>query len=268
MTFVVNGLAVLVGFISTEIWGRFSGSFHLAVSRFYSAIYKTRISRLFIRPYCWWQYGNAKYYQQFKPGGGLAKYRTFQDFFTREFKEAVKVEGAYAWPCEGLLCDKTPLCGAVPVKVKGERRHIRTIFGEAANEIPDDYFFYNVFLHNNNYHHIHAPVSGRVKRIERIPGDLLLLRPWAYKDYPSLPALRNERVNIDLEDEQGRLWYISIIGGPAVATIYLVDKNRLGGTFQVGEKIGGFHMGSTCCMACPVETDVPLGDNVLVGQSF
>ncbi len=256
----------LVGLISERVWGSFSRSIHLATSWALAQIYETRLSRFFIQPYCWWQYGDRHYYKRFKPGRGRTDYHSFQDFFTREFKQEIAIRTSEAWPCEGLLCDLGQMGKLGPVSVKGETRHPRIIFGEAGDQIPDDYYFANVFLHNNNYHHIHSPVSGKVSRIEHIDGELLFLRPWAYPDRPSLPALCNERVNIDLIDDAGRPWYVSIIGGPLVATIELAEKMKLGARFIIGERLGGFLLGSTCCIAAPLSPSKPVNQRVAVGE--
>ena len=127
-------------------------------------------------------------------------------------------------------------------------------------------YFSNIFLHNNNYHRIHAPVNGKISRIEHIPGDLVLLRPWAYKN-PSLPALRNERINVDIVDEEGKTWYLSIVGGPGVGAIVLGDKTTLGSSVEIGKEIATFLLGSTCCIASPIPvTKNKIGDQVFMGE--
>jgi phosphatidylserine decarboxylase len=241
---------------------------HSVVSRVYTRLYETRASKHFIAPYCQWQYGDREHYRKFMPGRNKVDYESFQDFFTRDFKEPVSVSSESIWPCEGEVCDVETPIASKQVNIKGDVRPIRTIFGEAASLIPDDYHFTNVFLHNKNYHHIHAPVTGKILRLERIPGKLLLLRPRAYPGRPSLPALHNERVNLDLEDGQGRRWFLSIVGGPAVATIRLPEEVRLGATVTIGQKIASFHMGSTCCIASPIAPSIRVHQSVSVGQPF
>ncbi len=228
-----------------------------------------KASRYFIPIYCYFQYGDARYYRHFNPGSGAAGYGCFQDFFTRDLKEIPPISSLAVWPCEGLLCDMAKVGSDFLVNVKGELKHIRSIFGAEGQSIPDDYYFSNVFLHNNNYHHIHAPVAGRIARIEHIPGELLFLRPWAYQKNPSLPALRNERINVDIiSDDTNQRWFLSIVGGPLVATIKLVEKLKIGAQFSCGEKLGGFLMGSTCCVAAPVAPKSKLNINVGVCDEY
>lgn len=256
----------VAGFISENLWGRLSSSIQLGTSALLAKFYHTKVSRFFIKPYCLWQYKDMNHYKKFSPGSGGTNYKTFQDFFTRNLLNPPMIESESVWPCEGYLCEIGKVQNLDLVKVKGETRHLRTVFGDASHRIPNDYFFSNVFLHNNNYHHIHAPVSGKITRIEHIPGELLLLRPWAYQKNPSLPALTNERVNVDIEDQNGKTWFLSIVGGPLVATINLPKKIKLGATVNISEKIASFAMGSTCCMASPIPPQNKTGDMVNMGD--
>ena len=128
---------------------------------------------------------------------------------------------------------------------------MHAIFGLEPDDIPASYHFTNVFLHNKNYHRIHAPVRGNISRIQHLAGDLVVLRPWIYKQNPSLPAFRNERINIDITDEQGNTWFLSVVGGPAVGTIELPDGIAPGEMVEKLDEIATFYLGSTCCMASP-----------------
>ena len=106
-------------------------------------------------------------------------------------------------------------------------------------------------MHNKNYHRIHAPISGTITRIQHVPGDLIILRPWIYKQNPSLPAFRNERYNIDITDDKGRVWYLSVVGDPAVGTIELSKLIQVGNSVEKLDELALFLLGSTCCMAAP-----------------
>ena len=241
----------LYRFLSLNIWGNLPSPIQRGVSKTYSSIYNKKLSKHFIQPYCKFNYDDPGYLSRFQPASGNEDYQSFQDFFTRTFREPLKISNDPIWGCEGLLCETGKVGTFDLVNVKGDKRHLRTIFGDVGHQIPDHYHFHNIFLHNNNYHRIHAPVSGTIQRIERIKGDLVLLRPWVYRTDPSHPALRNERVNIDIIDQNGNTWYISIVGGPAVGTIELNDQTIIGHNVESGSEIALFLLGSTCCIACP-----------------
>ncbi|MBL6448870.1 phosphatidylserine decarboxylase [Fulvivirga sp. 29W222] len=259
---------LLYRFISLNIWGLLPAYWQKQVSKIYSKVYNKTFTRYIIQPYCKFNGLGDDYLGLFQSENGRKGYRNFQDFFTRKYIEPPKINSPYIWPCEGLLCDIGLVSSMPKINVKGDKRHIRAIFGSYGSKIPDDYYFSNIFLHNNNYHRIHAPVSGTAVDYERIPGELILLRPWVYKTDPSLPAIRNERVNVILRDDDGLFWYLSIVGGPAVGTIVL-NKNFKPGTYlSIGDEIGMFLLGSTCCMATPIESTVIKGSKVQMGSTY
>ncbi|HEY5691418.1 MAG TPA: phosphatidylserine decarboxylase [Cyclobacteriaceae bacterium] len=238
-----------------------------SLSKFYAQLYNNTYSRHIIGPYCRFNYDDTSYLDQFKPASGNSTYQSFQDFFTRVFKKPLLINSETVWPCEGLLCANGKVGETELVNVKGQQRHLRTIFGELGKAIPDDYYFSNVFLHNNNYHRIHSPVTGTVTQIEHIPGDLVVLRPWIYKNDPSLPALRNERINVGIKSRQGEHWFLSIVGGPAVGSILLAQGLSIGSWVFIGEELGTFLLGSTCCIASPVPVShTSVGGQVSVGD--
>ncbi len=214
-------------------------------------------------------YSDRYYLTKFNPPAGKYGFESFQDFFIREFKERPENSSPWVWPCEGLLCEEGKISELVAARIKSDRRSIHTVFGLEEDEIPSDYSFTNVFLHNKNYHRIHAPIDGTITRIQHIPGDLVVLRPWIYKQNPSLPAFRNERYNIDITDKQGKTWYLSIVGGPAVGTIELHPKVRVGSKIEKLHQLGLFYLGSTCCMAAPIPPRFHIKNTfVEVGMSY
>ncbi|NAS30569.1 phosphatidylserine decarboxylase [Flavobacteriaceae bacterium R38] len=239
-------------FLSLKLWGNLPGPLQRKISKKYSSFFNSPISRHLIKIYVRLNYKDPDYLEKFKPSDDKKEYRNFQDFFTREFKNLPESNSEYVWPCEGLLCDLGKIREIPVSNVKHDRRTPDTIFGLKQNEVPNHYTFSNIFLHNKNYHRIHAPVNGIITRIQHIPGDLVILRPWIYKQNPSLPAFRNERYNIDITDAEGRTWYLSIVGGPAVGTIQLNKRTKLSARVNKLDDIAVFHLGSTCCMASPV----------------
>lgn len=255
-------------FVSLNIWGNVPASIQRNISKLYARVYDKSFTKYIIKPYCKFNRLDEAYLSQFISESGSEYYSSFQDFFTRVFKRPLNISTDYIWPCEGLLCDYGAVKDLDSVNVKGDRKNVRSIFGSFGHDIPDDYFFSNVFLHNNNYHRIHSPASLVVEEIERIPGDLVMLRPWLYKEAPSLPAMRNERVNLKLIDGSNRHWYLSIVGGPAVGTIVLGEHIKAGFPLSIGHEVGKFLLGSTCCMVSPVNTITQNLTKVCVGQEY
>ena len=249
---IPNWRAKIYKFLSVDVWGNLPSNWQRKISAVYAQNYSKPFTKWIIKPYVRYYYRDKDYLQGFIPPEGKAEFESFQDFFIRKFKSLPSNTAPWVWPCEGLLCDENKVGEMTNSRVKCDLRSVHTIFGVDSNEIPDSYTFTNVFLHNKNYHRIHAPVSGTISRIQHVPGDLVVLRPWIYKQDPSLPAFRNERYNIDIVDDAGRTWYMSIVGGPAVGSIELDQSIYLGSRIDKLDEIALFYLGSTCCMAAPV----------------
>lgn len=243
--------AVLYKFLSVTFWGSLPSTIQRRVSSLYARVYDKPVTKYIIAPYIRFYYSDPNYLDKFYPPEGKSDFDSFQDFFIRRFKKLPINRSPWVWPCEGLLCDLGSVSEFGITRVKSDLRTVETIFGVAKGSIPETYSFTNVFLHNKNYHRIHAPVSGTITRIQHIPGDLIILRPWIYKHNPSLPAFRNERYNIDVTDDKGRIWYMSVVGGPAVGTIKLANSISVGNSVEKLDELALFFLGSTCCMAAP-----------------
>lgn len=257
-------------FVSLNIWGNLPSRLQRGISRVYASIYNQPFTKYIIKPYSKANYKDPNYLTQFRSVTGNDYYSSFQDFFTRVYKERPAINSDYIWPCEGLLCDYGKVGELAEINVKGDKKNVRSIFQEDDRELPDAYFFSNIFLHNNNYHRIHTPVKGVIRKISSVKGDLVLLRPWVYKHDPSHPAMRNERVNVTIEDELGRNWFLSIVGGPAVGTIVMEDNIDIGSDVNIGDEIGKFLLGSTCCIASPepITHNTNVGDQVFLADPY
>ena len=253
-------------FLAHFFWAKLPRDVQFFISRWHAAFYKKTWSRFLIRPYSALQYRSRLDLARFVPASGSPTYLSFQDFFTRRLASVPQPIREYVWPCDGMLCDLSRIGDDETVLIKGERRAVRTIFGSMGADLPVDYFFTNVFLHNRDYHRIHAPVSGRVVTIEKIPGELRFLRPWAYLDGPSIPALTNERIGVRLDGDDGKRTWLSIIGGPGVATIELAPGVAVGSYVRVGAELAAFHLGSTCCLVSERRPTARLGEHVRVGE--
>lgn len=226
-------------------------------------LYEKPFTRHFIGLYAYGNYAEENYTERYLPYEFKERFECFQDFFARELREKPIFEKDEAViGCEGLLCDKHLVAEEKTVSIKGDLLRNRDVFGSYASEIPGDYEFINIFLNNRDYHHIHSPVEARIEAIERIPGDLIVLRPWFYKNSPSLPAILNERVNMKLIDHSGRPCYLSIVGGPVVNSVILPDGLSVGSYAQAGQKIASFHLGSTFCLASPYRLSKKLNSRV------
>ncbi len=237
---------------ATRIWNPMPAWVQLIISKIYARIYTIAFSSLMIG---WFtrRYGlSADKMLAYKPASGKRDYRSFQDFFVRKLALPPKLAlNDMVWPCQGHVVEFGKVKEMGLVNVKGQARPVSEIFGRLRSEISES-FFVNIFLHNHHYHRFHSPVSGRVAKIERIPGKLSFLRPWFYKKSEvSKPSLINERVVLEIRDLKDKLWRLAIVGGMGVGTIVLNSAIEIDGFLNCGDEIGYFLLGSTICMAIP-----------------
>jgi phosphatidylserine decarboxylase len=239
-------------FVAHIFWNPLPGGFHKFFSEIWGKFYTTKLSSHLIAPFCFKYAMNEQVLLNYQPSSEFHSYISFQDFFTRKLRIPLSKGHSYVWPCQGYVCDFGKVNDLAPVKIKGEIHPVPFIFGNAENRIPGDYFFVNIFLHNHNYHRFHSPIDGIIINIEYVKGQLTFLRPWLYKkSLVSLPAFKNERIIVEIEDNNGRSWFITFIGGMGVGKIKLHENMQVGNKIEHADEIGLFLLGSTCCLAIP-----------------
>jgi phosphatidylserine decarboxylase len=248
-------------YFSLWIWMRLPFSFQKIVSYFFSRIFTHSISKYFILPYVLIMGMSDEDLSQFQPSESEPKYKSFQSFFMREFKRPPVVDSSkFIWPCEGYLCEWANLDEKRYSKVKGQLLPIADIFSTDSSDrlnLAKEQTFLNIFLHNHNYHRIHAPVTGKILDIKSIAGGLNFLRPWFYKrESVSQPAFENERLVVSIEDHNEKIWKLALVGGFGVGSIHVKSQIRIGDQIKSGQEIGFFSLGSTVCMMIPYDCNV------------
>lgn len=243
--------------IFSYFWNSTPRTIQFIFSKLFSSFLKTSHSIRFINPFCDRYRITPKDLEKYEPASGLSKYQSFQDFFSRRLQIIPSVEHKVIWPCEGFVCDHLKFennNSESSTLVKGQKIKLKEIFKIEPNVKMNDYHFLNIFLHNHNYHRFHMPTSCRIEEIKHIPGKLQILRPWFYKKTQvSEPSFLNERIILKLRDIENKIWYMAFVAGMGVGHIRLHDRCKIGEFFSVGEEVGMFLLGSTCCLAIPNE---------------
>ena len=243
-------------YFAIAVWNKLPANLQKQISLVWSKFYKLKLSTFLIRSFCD-RYGiNDQQLNLYQPASGKSDYTSFQDFFTRKLKFPMQV-ASEKWisPCQGFVCENGLVSEFSQVEVKGRKFSIQDIFDDVNNKISGSYSFMNIFLHNHNYHRFHSPVTGTVKQIKNISGQLNFLRPWFYeKKKVSSPSFVNERCIVEIQDDLKQSWFLSFVGGMGVGHIKLSDQLKLGALIQSGDELGYFLLGSTCCLATPVKT--------------
>ena len=201
-------------------------------------------------------------------------YPSFNAFFTRALRE-----GARPFAPEGLLC---PVDGAIsqfgPIQAgrifqaKGHQYDATALLGGDAALAArfQDGHFATLYLSPRDYHRIHMPCEGRLRRMVHVPGELFSVNPATARGVPGLFA-RNERVICVFDDPAAppaqRLWVLVLVGATVVGSMAttwhgVVNPPRPGSVrdwryadqrieLAQGDEMGRFLLGSTVVMLMP-----------------
>ena len=199
----------------------------------------------------------------------IAEYRTFNDFFTRSLKPGARplAEAGLVCPVDGAVSQ----CGAIDgdriFQAKGHSYSTAALVGGDAALAAQftDGSFATVYLSPKDYHRIHMPCSGRLRRMLHIPGDLFSVNPATARSLPGLFA-RNERVVCLFDGERGPFVLVlvgaTIVGSMAMVWHGAVNPPRPGTvrewdyaerniTLAKGDEMGRFLLGSTVVLLFP-----------------
>ena len=195
-------------------------------------------------------------------------YASFNDFFTRALKPDARplADAPLLCPVDGAISQFGPITSDQVFQAKGHAYSATTLLGgDAALAAPyADGVFATLYLSPRDYHRIHMPCAGTLRRMIHVPGDLFSVSPTTANGVPGLFA-RNERVVCVFDDAQGRPFVLVLVGATIVgsmATVWhgLVNPPRPGQLrdwtyveqppvqLAQGAEMGRFLLGSTVVM--------------------
>lgn len=188
---------------------------------------------------------------------GASEFRTFNEFFTRELKPGSRViEGEIIAPVDGTLVDVSPV--EKSTVVKGTNIDIaRLLSNKEMFSLFNNGAYLNFYLAPGDYHRIHAPISGKVLSILKIPGTLYTVKPNPAKD-SVLPI--NKRVVVLLDTSIGPVAVV-LIGALNVGRIEFAPSIFEGATLNVGDQIGAFFLGSSVVVVFPSSISFQLSNH-------
>jgi len=197
-------------------------------------------------------------------------YASFNAFFTRELKPGARPldpdPNALLSPCDGRISE----CGVIKdgrvYQAKGHDYSLRSLLADdPACQALRGGTFWTIYLSPRDYHRVHMPISGILRRMIYVPGRLYSVAPYTVRQVPGLFAV-NERVVCIFETEYGPLAQV-LVGAMLVASMDTVwagtitpakvralhRQHYAAGevSLQRGEEMGRFNMGSTVVMALP-----------------
>jgi phosphatidylserine decarboxylase len=186
----------------------------------------------------------------------ISLYKSFNDFFTRKLDRYIISDSLVVSPVCAKLIDFGNIELDGKINIKGSWYEVREFI---LLENEDKFFggkFLVFYLSPRDYHRIHFPIDGRLKKIYYIRGRLFPVNEWGVKNVKRLFA-RNERITMILETKVGMVVMV-LVGAFLVGSIKLdflneleyselVDKGYIEKEyiFSKGDMVGSFCFGST-----------------------
>ena len=205
----------------------------------------------------------------------IRQYPSFNAFFTRALKPGVRPLADAAWVCpvDGAISQLGHIDGDQVFQAKGHSYSTQALVGGDAGLAAQfqDGVFATIYLSPKDYHRIHMPSAGRLRRMIHVPGDLFSVNPATARGVPGLFA-RNERVVcvFDMpapEGEVAKQFVLVLVGATIVGSMAttwhgMVNPPRSGQvrewtyddpvlSFAQGDEMGRFLLGSTVVMLWP-----------------
>ncbi|ACV35872.1 archaetidylserine decarboxylase [Accumulibacter sp.] len=199
-------------------------------------------------------------------------YRSFNEFFTRPLRAGARplADADFICPVDGAISQFGGIEQDQIFQAKGHRYSTTALVGgdgELASRFADGAFA-TLYLSPRDYHRIHMPVGGRLRRMIHVPGELFSVNPATARGVPGLFA-RNERVVCVFDAEFGS-FVLTLVGATIVgsmATVWHGTVNPPRGSqirewlyddqqvlLKQGEEMGRFLLGSTVVMLFPRDT--------------
>ncbi len=203
----------------------------------------------------------------------IGSYASFNDFFTRPLKAGARPQAAsdFICPVDGAISQFGAIEDGRIFQAKGHRFTTTDLLG-GYPALADQFrngSFANLYLSPKDYHRIHMPCAGKLKRMIHVPGALFSVNPVTARGVPNLFA-RNERVVCIFESTEHGLLAMVLVGATIVgsmATVWhgVVNSRRSNQVcdwtyddqdivLDKGQEMGRFLLGSTVVMLFEDET--------------
>ncbi|MGP3505779.1 archaetidylserine decarboxylase [Paracidovorax citrulli] len=194
----------------------------------------------------------------------IGSYATFNDFFTRALRAGARpiADAPAVCPVDGAVSQFGHIEKDQIFQAKGHRYSTTALLGGDAREASkfDNGSFATIYLSPRDYHRIHMPCDGRLRRMVYVPGALFSVNPLTARGVPGLFA-RNERVVCLFDTPLGSMALVlvgaTIVGSMATVWHGTVNPPRTAGLRQwsyedgpevllrKGQEMGRFMLGST-----------------------
>jgi phosphatidylserine decarboxylase len=198
-----------------------------------------------------------------------AHYASFNTFFTRALRDGVRpiADTDLVSPVDGAISQLGHIEHDQILQAKGHRYSTQALVGgDAALAAEfDNGSFATIYLSPKDYHRIHMPCAGRLRRMIHVPGALFSVNLATAQGVPGLFA-RNERVVCVFDGKRGP-FIVTLVGATIVGSMATVwhgvvnpprsstlrewryDDQQI--TLNAGDELGRFMLGSTVVLLFP-----------------
>ena len=193
-------------------------------------------------------------------------YASFNDFFTRALKEKARpiddADDILVSPADGVISAIGDIANDLLIQAKGKHFELLELVGGDTEiaEVFREGSFVTVYLSPKDYHRVHMPLAGTLRKMVYVPGKLFSVNQTTSERIQGLFA-RNERAICIFDTDMGPLAVI-LVGAMIVAGIDTVwsgqitpakhglsveDYSSQHPAIQLGkgEELGRFRLGST-----------------------
>jgi len=201
----------------------------------------------------------------------LDSYPSFNAFFTRALRADVRPiaseSDALVCPADGRVSQAGVITQGRLLQAKGhDFQLLELLAGDTALAAAfADGEFATVYLSPRDYHRVHMPLTGRLRRMDFVPGTLFSVSDATTQLVPEL-FVRNERVVCIFDTDVGPLAVI-LVGAIFVGSMETTWAGEIRGTggmttrhdypspdaptLEKGVEMGRFNMGSTVILLLP-----------------
>lgn len=227
------------------------------------------IKNSFIKIFCYFYQINMAEAVEQNP----LNYPTFHDFFIRRLKLNARAiasdKNSIASPADGVISQMGKITQGKLIQAKGKDYKLEALLvnNQELVEKFQDGFFQTIYLAPHNYHRVHMPVSGILRKMIYVPGKLYSVSLFTAENIPDLFA-KNERVICLFDTEFGPMAVI-LVGAMIVGSIntvwagnitpgdharknnevysvdYSADQPEQAIQLEKGAELGYFSLGST-----------------------
>lgn len=201
----------------------------------------------------------------------IDNYDSFNHFFTRALRPGARSlpadPQAFISPVDGTISQLGDIGDGRIVQAKGLCYSVLELLGgdaEAAEAFRNGRFC-TIYLAPYDYHRIHMPIGGRLRKWSYVPGRLFSVNAATARALPNLFA-RNERLNAIFDTDAGP-FALTMVGALFVGSLETVWAGRVSPPhlrgapthyetlapvlLGRGDELGRFNMGSTVILLLP-----------------